>query len=238
MVEGWTGQMLNYWSSPYREWLSSSRVLDCGRHSSMVDEVLPVDTAQTSDGQLSLGDGNEIEVWVTLSEAVQATGVADKTLRRWLSKGEVQGREVNHQFGVQWTVLLSEVKDLAAQKGIGHLRTKPAPSDMSTQDQGSDRGVVQDTPPGQMLVPRAEWERAVTQMANIADLAAELGEAKEAKGRAEAKAETMNERLKSIRDERDAAKARVEELEAEAKARLEAELAAATRKRGWFRRKG
>jgi ubiquinone biosynthesis protein UbiJ len=76
-------------------------------------------------------------------------------------------------------------------------------------------------------------------MANIADLAAELGEAKEAKGRAEAKVETMNERLKSVRDERDAAQARVGELEAEGKARLEAELAAATaaaaatRKRRW-----
>ena len=56
-----------------------------------------------------------------------------------------------------------------------------------------------------------EWERAVTQMANIADLAAELGEAKEAKGRAEAKVETMleiiDERLKNTREERDAARA-------------------------------
>ena len=99
----------------------------------MVDEVLPVDAAQTRDGQPSSGDGHDIEVWVTLSEAVQATGVADKTLRRWLSKGEVQGREINHQFGVQWTVLLSEVEDLAARKGIGHLRTKATRSDMSAQ---------------------------------------------------------------------------------------------------------
>lgn len=219
----------------------------------MVDDVLPVDAHQSSDGQPSPGDGNDVEVWVTLSEAVQATGVADKTLRRWLSKGEVQGREVNHQFGVQWTVLLSEVKDLAAKKGIGHLRTKGAGSDMSTQDQGSDQGLVQDTPPGQMLVPRSEWERAVTQMANIADLAAELGEAKEAKGRAEAKLEIIDERLKNTREERDAARAdrdgarteldaalqRVKELEQEAAvtealAKAESEK---SQKRGWFRRR-
>jgi hypothetical protein len=209
----------------------------------MVDEVLPVDTHQTRDGQPSPGDGNDVEIWVTLSEAVQATGVADKTLRRWLSKGEVQGREVNHQFGVQWTVLLSEVKGLAAQKGIGHLRTKTAVSDMSTQDQGSDQGAVQDTPPGQMLVPRAEWERAVTQMANIADLAAELGEAKEAKGRAEAKLEIIDERLKNTREQRDAARAdrdallaRVRELEATAEEAAKAREAQ-SQKRSWFRRR-
>ena len=57
----------------------------------MVDEVLPVDAHQTRDGQPSPGDGDDVEIWVALSEAVQATGVADKTLRRWLSKGEVQG---------------------------------------------------------------------------------------------------------------------------------------------------
>lgn len=208
----------------------------------MVDEVLPVDRGQTSGNQSSPYDGNDVEVWVTLSEAVQATGVADKTLRRWLSKGEVQGREVDHQFGVQWTVLLSEVKNLAAKKGIGHLRTKPAHSDMSTQDQGSDQGPVQDTPPGQMLVPRAEWERAVTQMANIADLAAELGEAKEAKGRAEAKLEIIDERLKNTREQRDTARAdrdialaRTRELEAAAAEAAKA-LEAQAQKRSWFRR--
>jgi hypothetical protein len=233
--------------------LSNGRALDWGRHSSVVDEVLPVDVSETSDGQPSLDDGNDVEVWVTLSEAVQATGVADKTLRRWLSKGEVQGREVNHQFGVQWTVLLSEVKELAARKGIGHLRSKAAPSDMSTPDQGSGQGVVQGAPPGQMLVPRTEWERAVTQMANIADLAAELGEAKEAKGRAEAKLEVIDERLKSTREERDAARAdrdgarteldatllRLKELEQEAAvvealAKAEAEK---SQRRSWFRRR-
>jgi hypothetical protein len=219
----------------------------------MNEDVLPADVNKTSDGQSSPDDDSEIEVWVTLSEAVQAAGVADKTLRRWLSKGEVQGREVNHQFGVQWTVLLSEVKDLAARKGIGHLRSRAGASDMSTQGQGSDQGSVQGTSPGQMLVPRDEWERAVTQMANIADLAAELGEAKEAKGRAEAKLEIIDERLKNTREERDAARSdrdgvrterdaalqRVKELEQEA-AVVEA-LAKAEeekpQKRGWFRRR-
>ena len=42
-----------------------------------------------------------------------------------------------------------------------------------------------------------KWEPAVTQDGDIADLAAELGEAKEAKGRAEAKLEVMDERLKT-----------------------------------------
>ena len=243
MVEGCPGLPLTNGQGAIWDGLSSGRVLDCARHSHMVDEVLPVDTGQTSDSQPSSRDDNDVEVWVTLSEAIQATGVSDKTLRRWLSKGEVQGREVNHQFGVQWTVLLSEVKNLAAKKGIGHLRTKAAASDMSTQDQGSGQGPVQDTPPGQMLVPRAEWERAVTQMANIADLAAELGEAKEAKGRAEAKLEIIDERLKNTREARDAARAdrdnalaRVKELEATAAEAAKA-LEAQSQKRSWFRRR-
>jgi chromosome segregation ATPase len=104
-----------------------------------------------------------------------------------------------------------------------------------------------------MLVPQKEWERAVTQMANIADLAAELGEAKEAKGRAEAKLEVIDERLKSAREESNAARAGRDEARAERDAamqrvrELEQQAAVAEalvkaqdkkpRKRGWFGRR-
>ena len=91
-------------------------------------------------------------------------------------------------------------------------------------------------------------------MANFSDLASELGEAKEAKGRAEAKVETMREKLNDTREElndtseerdaarteRDAVLQRVRELEqaaavAEALAKAESDQ---PQKRGWFRRRG
>jgi hypothetical protein len=122
----------------------------------------------------SLGDE------VTLAKAVEATGVSDKTLRRWLTKGTVQGRQVDSPNGLKWLVSLSNVKEVAAQKALGLDKVTPHSPVVIIDDQPDH--------PGQMLVPRQDWERAIAQMANVVDLAGELGEAKEAKGRAEVKA--------------------------------------------------
>jgi hypothetical protein len=177
---------------------------------------------------------------VTLSEAVKATGVTDRTLRRWLDKGVLKGRQVESPYGAQWLVPLTAVQEIAVRKGLGHAR--------SVVDNGEARVVTpDDTPlvgsdtvapdngvsPRQMLVPKAEWERAIAQMANIADLAGELGEAKEAKGRAEVKAEMFKAK---IGEERTRYEAELEHGQKRIES-LEAEVKAAQVKRGWFWRK-
>ena len=220
----------------------------------MTDDVSPPQTAVTVTHNQSPVTDDDVTVEVPLSEAVTATGVSIRTLRRWLDNGQLTGRLVDSQYGQQWLVSLARVKEIAVQKGIGHLKgatvTTDTPDVAEDTDHGSDRGV----PPGQMLVARQDWERALSQMANFSDLASELGEAKEAKGRAEAKVETMREKLNDTREdlndtreerdaartERDAVLQRVRELEqaaavAEALAKAESDQ---PQKRGWFRRRG
>src|SRR5215217_1417225 len=60
-----------------------------------------------------------LDTEVTLAEAVKQTGVADRTLRRWLDKGVLKGRRTDSPYGVKWLVSLSEVKRLADERGIG-----------------------------------------------------------------------------------------------------------------------
>jgi hypothetical protein len=68
---------------------------------------------------------------VTLSEAVKATGVTDRTLRRWLDKGVLKGRQVESPYGVQWLVPLSAVQEIAVRKGLGHARSVVAAPDVT-----------------------------------------------------------------------------------------------------------
>jgi hypothetical protein len=144
-----------------------------------------------------------LDTEVTLTEAVKQTGVADRTLRRWLDKGVLKGRRTDSPYGVKWLVSLSEVKRLADERGIGSDKgaTVSSGSSMETGvDQATDDNPVETPPPGQMLVPQAEWERVMGQMASVVNLAGELGDAKEAKGRAEAMAEVYKTKLSAERD--------------------------------------
>jgi hypothetical protein len=146
-----------------------------------------------------------------------------------LTKGTVQGRQVDSPNGLKWLVSLSNVKEVAAQKALGLDRVTPHSPAATTDDQPDH--------PGQMLVPRQDWERAIAQIASFADLAGELGEAKEAKGRAEVKAELFKEKLTEEREryqvEQERTRKHVEQLDSE----LQAAQEAAQRKRGWFRRR-
>jgi hypothetical protein len=215
--------------------------------------------SELPDGELSAGAVTPLPAIpgksddeATLSEAVKATGVTDRTLRRWLDKGVLKGRQVESPYGAQWLVPLTAVQEIAVRKGLGHARSEVVTPVVNGASPvvGADEvgqagpGVTPLTPdtvehnsPGQMLVPKAEWERAIAQMANIADLAGELGEAKEAKGRAEVKAEMFKAKIGEERTRYEAeiehGQKRIESLEAE----LQATQETAQRKRGWFRRR-
>lgn len=187
----------------------------------MADDIAPVQPGSSGLDQDPTDQGDDLEVWVTIKEAVEATGITDKTLRRWLKAGTVQGRSVSSSTGDQWTVELSRVKEVALQRAIGVFADIPVEATETTPVQ-----------PGQMLVPKDQWEKAVAQMANIVDLAGEIGEAKEAKGRAEATAEQYKQRISDAREAVQRERDRADRAEAELKQAREE----ANKKRGWFRR--
>jgi DNA-binding transcriptional MerR regulator len=173
---------------------------------------------------------------VTLSEAVKATGVTDRTLRRWLSKGDVKGRQVESPYGEQWLVPLSAVQEIAVRKGLGHARSvvvTPVVNGALTPVSADEVGQA-----GPGVTPlTTEWQRVMAQMANVVDLAGELGETKEAKGRAEMKAEHLKEKLGEERSKYEGKLARERERVEQLEAELQAAQEAAQRKRGWFRRR-
>jgi MerR HTH family regulatory protein len=201
-------------------------------------EPLTVPPASASNPQTE--DPVSVDNEVALSEAVKQAGVADRTLRRWLDKGLLKGRRTDSPYGVKWLVSLSEVKKLADVRGIGSDKGVTVSSDASTEtgvDQATDDNPVETPPPGQMLVPQAEWERVMGQMASVVNLAGELGDAKEAKGRAEAMAEVYKTKLSAERDRYEGEIARWQREAEKRDGELQSAQEAAQRKRGWFRRR-
>ena len=49
--------------------------------------------------------------WLTLKEAAERLSVSTDTMRRWLAKGEIEGRQLP---GGHWRIKLSEIERLLA----------------------------------------------------------------------------------------------------------------------------
>ena len=167
-------------------------------------------------------------VEVTVSEAVECTGVSNKTIRRWISKGHVPARRVPTVHGDQWVLSLAALEERAAQLGKGVGKQE----DDHGQEEGPQEGPH--TPPHDWLPVRQEvWEATVAQLANLHEAGRELAEARERAAKAETEVFFLRERLTEMREKIKSEQAQQEKLEQQEQQQQEQEQ----RKRGWWRRR-
>jgi hypothetical protein len=72
---------------------------------------------------------SEIPTEVTVAEAVARTGMADKTIRRWIARGDIPARLLPTLYGDQWQVSLADVERRAALSRKGPSRRAVLPRD-------------------------------------------------------------------------------------------------------------
>jgi excisionase family DNA binding protein len=126
---------------------------------------------------------------LTLSEAARTAGVTDRTLRRWLAKGDIPGRQVPSAHGPQWLVPLAAVQQRARPNG------------QAGSPSGKGSAVVADLPEGYLPVPVEAWQATVTQLANLHQAGQELAEVRERAATAETTAAFLRERNDALRQE-------------------------------------
>jgi len=64
--------------------------------------------------------------WLGLKQAAQQLGVSERTVRRWLTTGKLEGRRVSTPFGPGWTIK-ADSAPLVAPKGADMIETANAP---------------------------------------------------------------------------------------------------------------
>lgn len=92
---------------------------------------------------------------LTLSEAARTAGVTDRTLRRWLTKGDITGRQVPSAHGPQWLVPLAAVQQRARPNGHAGGAS------------GKGSAVVADLPEDYLPVPVEAWQAALAQLTHL-----------------------------------------------------------------------
>ena len=153
------------------------------------------------------GDG---EAWRTLRETHEATGIPIDTLRKWVRRGTVPSfLDLRYGDGLR---MVSMEAVLARADELGRevtpvLDVSPLPPPAPT------RPVVEEPPPGTMIVPLAAWDKILVQLGNLHEAGQQLAEAKERAARAETEARFLRERLADLRAEM--ARAKGEHADAE-----------------------
>jgi len=64
--------------------------------------------------------------WLGLKQAAQQLGVSERTVRRWLTTGKLEGRRVSTPFGPGWAIKVDSAP-LVAPKGADMIGTPNAP---------------------------------------------------------------------------------------------------------------
>ena len=64
--------------------------------------------------------------WLGLKQAAHQLGVSERTVRRWLTTGKLEGRRVSTPFGPGWTIRVDRAP-LVAPKGVDMIGTPGAP---------------------------------------------------------------------------------------------------------------
>ena len=64
--------------------------------------------------------------WLGLKQAAQQLGVSERTVRRWLTTGKLEGRRVSTPFGPGWAIKVDSAP-LVAPKGADMIGTANAP---------------------------------------------------------------------------------------------------------------
>ena len=113
---------------------------------------------------------------VTLQEAASRTGASVSVLRKWTKTGLL----ASSRSGTRIQVALADVETLAAER----LGNRAAPT-META--------------GGIMVPVDAWNRVMDQLGHLHSAGRELAEARERAGRAEARAEFLEQRLAELR---------------------------------------
>lgn len=142
------------------------------------------------------------EGWVTVQEAHRSAGVSVSAIRKWYRGGVVSSKESPGPHGMQRLVKLDEI--------------------VARRDAWDGRPFADHkAPEGMLLVPMAEWQRALEALAGgmqgFHDLATQLAEARAASAAAEVKVQFLEDQLRE--------------------ARARAAVEAAQGKRGWLRRR-
>lgn len=145
-----------------------------------------------------------LDSWPTLREAADLLGVSQKTLRRRLSNGSLEGRKVEGPHGPEWRIDVESLSELEL----------PAATESATA--------------------LARLEGAMVKQ--LRELAEALAQAEEGRGRAEATAEHLRERLDEQRTQADELKAETKAARATAEQLLE-KLEAERSRRWWQRRR-
>ena len=129
--------------------------------------------------------------WVPLAEAAERAGVNASTLRNWARNGKVESRTANGSGGPRRLVRLEEV--MARASGDSAPRAGATGDDASSDDAKKRTASIEEEL-GAQLVPV---------MKALPDMIRELAEARERAGRAEAKAEFLNDQLAELRSRRE-----------------------------------
>ncbi len=123
------------------------------------------------------------DIYVTLREAEELTGVKASTIRNWARKGTVPSQVQPRRDGTRRLVDLSAAAARAA-------RSSPPPPPPA--------GDVP-LPEGHLLVPLDAWEKMLLQLGNLYQAGRDLAEARERAAKAETEAAFLRERLADIR---------------------------------------
>lgn len=121
---------------------------------------------------------------MTLAEAARTTGLAERTLRRWLAKGEISGHQVPTAQG-RWLVPLAAVQEHARHAGRAGTRRLPASP----------------LPESHLPVPIEACQAALAQLAHLHQAGQQLAKAREQAANAETTAAFLREHQDALRPE-------------------------------------
>lgn len=153
---------------------------------------------------------SDIDPWLPLRAASEQAGVSVSALRKWYRLEKIQSELRPGPTGDQRFVLLSEVMKHAGRLHRGPkvmAGSPPAPAAPAEEEP------ITEAPPGQMLLPLSAWETMMKQLANLHEAGQMLADARADAARFEERYNFEQERRKIEQERREAAEARIAELE-------------------------